>query len=381
METLQQLDPYYTPPENFLVAANTQALYQAHLRAQMDQTGQQGMALPSITNQGTADSQPPSVHAPGASLPPIQEPVRPQINQNNTSDLFPHAQLKISESRGPETSSLPKNNSAQHICSPQQINFVPRSANAILPPFPTTNHPAPVINVPLHPSAPPIPNTQQHNSEPAHPNDLPIPNPVFAPNLTAPIPHAPLINQPLVNNKFQNSNNRVHKVVCSVAPPFASMPNIPLGQSFVPYMSHWRFPQHRPSLVNQDITTLNNVAPNVQAHVAPSVTNFPQQIYSNSTLLIDMQSSSGTHKENPIATISKIVPGLATPVFQPTYPYVGPTPLSWSGPQVSAPAPPISDNASLIRELADAIASKKNDPLPEWKLAQYNGDALQWHEC
>ena len=53
-ETLQQLDPYYTPPGNFLAAANTQALYHAHLRAQIDQTGQQGMALPSITNQGTA---------------------------------------------------------------------------------------------------------------------------------------------------------------------------------------------------------------------------------------------------------------------------------------------------------------------------------------
>ena len=47
---------------------------------------------------------------------------------------------------------------------------------------------------------------------------------------------------------------------------------------------------------------------------------------------------------------------------------------------MSAPAPSIADNASLIRELADAITSKKNDPLPEWKLAQYNGDPLQLHE-
>ena len=116
-ETLQQLDPYYTPPENFL-AANTQALYQAHLRVQMDQTGQQGMALPSITNQGTADSQPPSVHDPGASSPPIQQPIppqplAPQENQNNATELFPNAQLQISQSRGPETSSLPKIISAQ----------------------------------------------------------------------------------------------------------------------------------------------------------------------------------------------------------------------------------------------------------------------------
>ena len=177
-----------------------------------------------------------------------------------------------------------------------------------------------------------------------------------------------MINQPPAHNNFQNNTSQVHKVVRSVAPPFPNMPNIPLGQSFVPNLSHWRFPQHRPSLVNQDITTVNNVAPNVQAHIAPSVTNFPQQIYSNSPLLIDMQSPSGTHQENPIATTSIIVPGLATPVFQPTYPYVGPTPLSWSGPQVSAPAPPIPDNASLIRELADAITSKKMTPCQNGNL-------------
>ena len=382
-ETLQQLDPYYTPPEKFLAAANTQALYQAHLRAQMNQTGQQGTALPSITNQGTADSQPPSVHAPGASSPPIQQPIPQQMfatqeNQNITTEVFPNAQLQISQSRGPETSSLPENNSAQRICPRQQINFVPPAPNATLPPFPTTNHPAPAINVPLHPSAPPSPKIQQHNSEPAHPNVLPIPNPVFAPNLTAPIPQATLDNQPLVKT-FQNNNNRVHKVVRSVAPPVPNMPNIPLGQNFVPNMSHWRFPQHRPSIFNQDTTTVNSLPPNVHAHIAPSSTYIPPGIYHNSPPLIDMQSPLGAQQENLIAT-TNVVPGLATPVFQPTYPYVGPSPLSWSGPQVSAPALPIPDNASLIRELADAITSKRNDPLPEWKLAEFNGDPLKWHE-
>ena len=363
--------------KSFVAAANTLWLYQAHLRAQVNQTGQQGTALPNITNQGTADSHPPSVHAPGASSPPIQEPVRPQINQNNSSNFFPRAQLQISEPRGPETSNLPKNNSALRICSRQQIKFVPRAPNATLSHFPTTNHPAPSINVTLHPGAPPCPNTQQHTSKPTNLNSLPIPNPVFAPNLTAPIPHAPLINQPPVHKNFQNSTSQVHEVLRSIAPPLPNMPNMPLGQNFVPNMSHWRFPQHRPPLVNQDINTVNNVARNVQAHIAQSVTNFPQQIYSNSPHLIDMQSPSGTQQENPIATTSKIVPGLATPVFQPTYHYVGPTPLSWSGPQASAPAPPIPDNATLIRELADAITSNKKNPLPEWKLAEFNGDPLK----
>ena len=96
--------------------------------------------------------------------------------------------------------------------------------------------------------------------------------------------------------------------------------------------------------------------------------------------LIHMQSPSGAQQENPIGITSNVVAGLATPVFQPTYPYVGRTPLSWSGPQVPATAPPIPDNASLIRELADEITSKKNDPLPEWRLAEFNGDPLKWHE-
>ena len=232
----------------------------------------------------------------------------------------------------------------------------------------------------MHPSAPPSPNTQQHNSEPAHPNEIPIPNPVFASNLTAPIPRAPLINQPLVKNTFQNNNNRVHKVVRSIAPPVLNMPNISLGQKFVPNMSHWRFPQHIPSIVNQETTTVNSVPPNIQTYIAPSSTNVPLRIYQNSFLLIDMQSPSGEQQKNPTATICNVVPGLVTLVFQPTYPYVGPTPLNRSGPQVSATAPPIPDNESLTRELADSITSKKNDSMPEWKLAQYNGDPLQWHE-
>ena len=97
-------------------------------------------------------------------------------------------------------------------------------------------------------------------------------------------------------------------------------------------------------------------------------------------LLMDMQSPSGIQQEYMIATTGNVVPVHITRVFQRTYPCVRPTPLSWSGPQVSAPAPPILVNASLIRQLADAMTTMKNDPLPEWKLAHCIGDTLQWHE-
>ena len=168
----------------------------------------------------------------------------------------------------------------------------------------------------MYPSAPPSPNTQQHNSESTNLNALLITKPVFAPNLSAPIPHAPSITQPPVHNTFQNNSNQVHKVVRSVAPSVPNMHNIPFGQNFVPNMSNWRFSQHRPSIVNQDINTVNTVPPKVQANILPSNTNIPQRTYPNSLLLIDMQSRSGIKQENLIVTTaSSVVPGLATPVF------------------------------------------------------------------
>ena len=74
-----------------------------------------------------------------------------------------------------------------------------------------------------------------------------------------------------------------------------------------------------------------------------------------------MQSPSGIHQENPIAPASIFAPDLATPVFQPTPGFFGPTPLNWNGPQVVLFSLTILDNASLIRELADAKTSQKNE--------------------
>ena len=245
--------------------------------------------------------------------------------------FFPHVKLQISQSRGPETSNLPENNSTQLICTQQQISFFP-SLRRLLP------------NVPLQTSTPPSPNTQRHKFEPTNPYTLFTPNPVFAPNFTAPISNAPWMRQVSVHNTFQNNNYRVHKAVRSVAAPVLNMHNSPLGQYCVPNMNHWRFLQHIPSIVHQDITTVNSVPPNAQAHIAQA------------------------HIAQAHVALCQ-----TSPVFQPTYPYVSPTPLSWSGPQVSAPVPPIPEKAPLIRDLADAIASKKNDPFAKWKRDGMSG--------
>ena len=45
------------------------------------------------------------------------------------------------------------------------------------------------------------------------------------------------------------------------------------------------------------------------------------------------------------------------------------------------PYPPINEQKSLtIEELAEIITMNRKDPLPEWKLSQYKGDPLHWHE-
>ena len=43
-------------------------------------------------------------------------------------------------------------------------------------------------------------------------------------------------------------------------------------------------------------------------------------------------------------------------------------------------APPTSSASLTLPEVAQLLASTKKDHLPEWKLSQYSGDTLQWHE-
>ncbi len=47
-------------------------------------------------------------------------------------------------------------------------------------------------------------------------------------------------------------------------------------------------------------------------------------------------------------------------------------------PAVAETAPP--SGAATIQELAEVLMLNRKDPLPEWKLSQFNGDPLNWHE-
>ena len=62
------------------------------------------------------------------------------------------------------------------------------------------------------------------------------------------------------------------------------------------------------------------------------------------------------------------------------YGHTAPASLCWGSPLHPSPLATAARIAKLIKALADAITSKKNDPLPEWKVSQYNCDPLQRHE-
>ena len=79
---------------------------------------------------------------------------------------------------------------------------------------------------------------------------------------------------------------------------------------------------------------------------------------------------------NPFSSSTGTAPTFVTPIIPPTYGATVSNPLSWGGPPHPTPSAPSLDSADLIKQLADAITCKKN----EWKLSQYNGDPLQWHE-
>ena len=83
---------------------------------------------------------------------------------------------------------------------------------------------------------------------------------------------------------------------------------------------------------------------------------------------------------NPFSATTKITPSFFTTVIDPTYGHTALMPLCWGDPPHPTLPAPAPKNAILIKAFADAISSKRNDPLPKWKLFQYNDDLLQWHE-
>ena len=127
----------------------------------------------------------------------------------------------------------------------------------------------------------------------------------------------------------------------------------------------WTFPtatKNAPTSVIP-VTTSNQLTPTLPT-VVPTTTGYP-----TSTTVIPVTAGGTVYYLSPssLATVT-----MSTSALLPTaLPF---TPSSTIGP------PQPSTSSFTVEDLAQLVMSSKKDHLPEWKLAQYCGDPLQWHQ-
>ena len=278
----------------------------------------------------------------------------------------------------------------QRSSMPGQLNLVspPRS-----PPLNT------LVNAPLA-----LNPQQAHVNVPAPPSPDLNPAPPQFPLIPPAFRFPPSPPQALPLHATNPVENNVNLLPHSPPEPFISSANV-----FVPQLIHPPPPQK--SFQPQNFVPITHAPP---APPNPKVWLFPAAVPSNAVPLVcisailytaqpaplinphittwlrssHIQATAGAQnyvaldfmQANALSSSTGTAPTSVTPIIPPTYGATVPNPLCSGGPPHPTPSAPSLDSADLIKQLADAITCKKNDPLPEWKLSQYNGDPLQWHE-
>ena len=228
------------------------------------------------------------------------------------------------------------------------------------------------------------------NPQQAHINVPAPPSPVLNP---AP-PHFPLISpafrfppSPPQALPLQATNpvaNNVNLLPHSPPAPFISSAN-----NFVPQLNHPAPPQK--NFQPQNFVPITHAPP---APPDPNVWRFPAAVPPNALPLVRTSTNLytaqpaplinphiSTSHRSPHAQAAAGAQNYVTSDFMQANPFSSSTGTAPTfGPPHSTPSAPSLDSADLIKQLADAITCKKNNPLPEWKLSQYKGDPLQWHE-
>ena len=156
----------------------------------------------------------------------------------------------------------------------------------------------------------------------------------------------------------------------TIAQPRAN-PIVTLPMNHVlPNLSAWSFPVVKTA---QHMT----VTPVVPLPTSTLPTTTPANNSALSTAPVFPISSGGTvFYVQPTAMATSTV-SCSEPQTSTTFPSV--TAPSFV-PASSFTLPQPSVNSFTMQDLAQLLSSTKKDHLPEWKLAQFNGDSLQWHE-
>ena len=316
--------------------------------------------------------------------PPITFGIPTQLNAPNTARQLSQATMHFDGlqlgHQFPRRSSMPRElNLVSPPRSPPLITLV----NAPLALNPQQAHinvqapPSPVLN-PAPPHFPLIPPAFHFPLSPPQALPLHATNPM-ANNVNPLSPHSPpaqfiysanvfvpqLIHPPSPQKRFQPQN----------FVPITEVPSAP------PNPNVWRFPAAVPSKAVPLVRTSVNLnavqaAPLINPHMSTSQRSSHVQAAAGAQNYV----TSDFMQANPFSSSTGTAPTFFTPIIPPTYGATFPNPLCWGGPPHPTPSAPSLDSVDLIKQLADAITCKRNDPLPEWKLSQDNGDALQWHE-
>ena len=153
-------------------------------------------------------------------------------------------------------------------------------------------------------------------------------------------------------------------------PPPNPIVTLPVNH-ILPNLSAWSFPDSK-SFQQSAVTT---------SVVPPPATSLPTVIPSNNSVLSTAQvfpiTNGGTvYNVQPTAVVTSTTNCSVPPTVK-TFPSVTAPPFV---PASSFTLPKPSVNSFALQDLAQLLSSTKKDHLPEWKLAQFNGDPLQWHE-
>ena len=236
-----------------------------------------------------------------------------------------------------------------------------------------------------NPSQQPPVNVSQPTFAPGDPNETNVA--VQLPTTTVPsmsLNHTPAIQTqtpPLTAQNLGNIGQQVQPTIiptqtgsfnAQVLPPqtTARVPTFTMPVNHIlPNLSAWTFPN--PTVTTAPIVT--TISPPTQP-TAPTFMPFAHApTYAAPTVPV---TAGGTVYYVPPATVT--TPIVYSTVAQPTT-SLSPTAATYVPAGTSTTMQP-SATGFTIQDLALLLASTKKDHLPEWKLAQYNGDPIQWHE-
>ena len=171
---------------------------------------------------------------------------------------------------------------------------------------------------------------------------------------------------PVQNPQLTTTPPRTSPLITGTVQP---APTVTVPASHLPSLSAWTFPTRpsNPHVSATPVTTNQNVIPTVLPTTSVATTTSP---------IIPVSAGGTVYYINPTSMATVSAPN-CTPIPS-TFPTI-PSATQFAPPTfITAPQPATS--SFTVQDLAQLLASSKRDHLPEWKLAQYSGDPLQWHE-